>query len=334
MSGLACSITSNSTLDYAFFAFLWFGIFKVATFPLEFYSGFALEHRFGLSHQTYRAWVWENIKGLMVSCVLGLPLVCVLQVMLAHFAHWWIMAGTLFFLFSVVLSHLAPLLLFPLFYKFTPLQNSALSERLKQLGSSQGFKISDVFSFNMSKETRKGNAALTGLGKTRRIIISDTLLEKLDDDEVTAVFAHELDHAGHGHVTALVAVGGVNIFAGLYAASLGLNALLQANPGKLSGVSDPAALPLVLLAFMLFGLMVQPVNNALSRYFERQADDSAVRLMSGASALVSGLTKLGEQNLADEAPHPLVKWYAYSHPPLKERIARLTGAGPREDAHG
>jgi STE24 endopeptidase len=334
LAGCVAGVISNRALAYPVFALLWYGIFKIATSPLDFYSGFVLEHRFGLSYQTLRAWVFENMKGLLVACALGLPLLCALQLILARFTHWWVVAGAIFFAFSVVLSQLAPVVLFPLFYKFSPMKNNALSDRLKQLGQSQGFRISNVFSFNMSKDTRKGNAALTGLFRTRRIIISDTLLEKLDDDEVVAVFAHELGHAGLGHMPRLVVLGGINVFAELYAASAGLDALLSLNPGRFSGVSDPAALPLVLFTFMAFGLAVQPLNNVLSRYFEKQADDFAVSLTNNPGALVSGLKKLGDQNLSDESPHPLVKWYAYSHPPLKERIARLAGPEVTENTHG
>jgi Zn-dependent protease with chaperone function len=288
---------------------------------MDFYVEFIYEKKYNLSNQTVLTWMIERLKGILVSAIIGLPLLVAFVALLGKFPQtWWVIAGTLFFSFSVLLSNLAPVLIFPIFYRFKPLENLALSEKLKSLARGEGLRIKDVFSFNLSKNTKKANAALAGLGNTRRIIISDTLLENLDDDEIIAVFAHELGHHRLHHMARQIGLGAVNIFAGFFIVSRLLQILLSFFSDKFSGATDPAAFPLIILLLSLFGVGLRPVNATISRKYEKAADRYGVKLLGTSKHLVSSLRKLAKQNMADPDPHVLVEWYAYSHPPLNKRI--------------
>jgi STE24 endopeptidase len=315
---------NNTYLVFIAFVFVWGGLFKAATLPMDFYVEFIYEKKYNLSNQTVLTWMIERLKGILVSAIIGLPLLVAFVALLGKFPQtWWVIAGTLFFSFSVLLSNLAPVLIFPIFYRFKPLENLALSEKLKSLARGEGLRIKDVFSFNLSKNTKKANAALAGLGNTRRIIISDTLLENLDDDEIIAVFAHELGHHRLHHMARQIGLGAVNIFAGFFIVSRLLQILLSFFSDKFSGATDPAAFPLIILLLSLFGVGLRPVNATISRKYEKAADRYGVKLLGTSKHLVSSLRKLAKQNMADPDPHVLVEWYAYSHPPLNKRIGLL-----------
>src|SRR3989339_417985 len=328
LAGFSSSIAAGYYPAYLLFMGMWMGSFKLVSLPLDFYSGFLLEHAYGLSRQSVFRWVWEHLKGLLVTLIIGAPLALAFAWCIRHFSDtWWVLSGALFFLFSIVLSSLAPVLIFPIFYKFKPLENKELENNLKAMARDCGVMVSHVFSFNLSKDTRKANAALAGMGKTRRIIISDTLLLTMTTDEITAVIAHELGHHGLNHILKSVLLGGIYIFAGLFAVSRAIELFLIHAHG-FAGVSDPAAFPLIAFFLLLFGLVFTPANNYLSRRFESSADLYAKRILGKSDDLVSSLKKLGDMNMADPEPHPLVAWYSYSHPPQNKRIAALFGDTP------
>jgi STE24 endopeptidase len=292
---------------------------KIIWLPVDFYAGYVLEHTYQLSNQTILRWAWEDIKGMLVGAVIFIPLLLAFYALLRSCgAWWWLPAATMLFLLSVVLAQLAPVLIMPLFYKFIPLADEELKQRLMAMGQKVGFTISGVFSFNLSKNTKKANAALAGLGRTRRIILADTLLEKFTPDEVAAVFAHELGHHVYGHIRKGVALGTLTTFAGLY-----ITSVLYAWSLPAFGFTDitrPAALPLLVLWLTLYFLITSPLQNTFSRKHERQADRYAVQSMGQAEAFVSALEKLAALNLGDKEPHPLVEFFFYSHPALGKRI--------------
>jgi STE24 endopeptidase len=187
-----------------------------------------------------------------------------------------------------------------------------------------GVRVEGIFSFNLSKNTRKANAAFTGIGRSRRIILGDTLLDNFSEEEIETVFAHELGHYRFSHVRAGILAGTVSTFAGLFVASL-----MYETSAAAFGFSSPAAigaLPLLAIWLSLFGLFTAPIGNMLSRRHERQADAYAVRTTGKREAFASALRKLGAMNLADPAPHPFVVFMFYSHPPLAQRI-RAIGPG-------
>jgi STE24 endopeptidase len=225
-----------------------------------------------------------------------------------------------------VLVRIAPVLIMPLFYRFTPLVDGTLKERILRLCESAGVRVEGIFSFNLSKNTRKANAAFTGIGRSRRIILGDTLVRNFSEEEIETVFAHELGHYRFGHIRAGIVTGTLSTFAGLYIASR----LYEWSAAALHfpSMTDLAALPLLAIWLSLFGLLTSPLGNMISRHHERQADAYAVHTTGKRDAFVAALRKLSDMNLADPAPHPLVEFLFYSHPPIAKRIRALEHGHP------
>jgi len=294
------------------------------TSPFGFFSGYILEQRYGLSNQTIRGWAWEQLKGLLV----GLPLACgallLLYTCLERFGIlWWLPVGTVLALFSVLMARLAPVLLFPLFYTFTPLAEGPLRERISRLCQSAGVDFRGIYTFNLSKNTKKANAGFAGIGRSRRIILGDTLVHDFTDEEIETVFAHELGHSVHHHLVTGMAVGVASTFLGLFIASRLYDWSLGI--AGFTGLTQLAALPLLAIWLSLFGLVVGPLMNILSRRNEREADRYAVAASGNPAAFVSALRKLAFMNLADPEPHPLVEFLFYSHPSITRRIREVKG---------
>lgn len=293
--------------------------------PLRFFAGFVLEHRYRLSNQTLKAWFWERIKGMFV----GIPLIAILLVVLYYFLRsygtmWWLPVGITLFFFSVILARLAPILIFPLFYKFEPLGSGPLRERIEELCRQAGVTVRGIFVFNLSKTTKKANAAFTGIGRSKRILLGDTLIANFTDEEIETVFSHELGHYAHRHVWKMLVVGTVSTFAGL-----GLTALAYDQSLSWFGFSSGAsisALPLLGLWLSVYSLITGPLNNMISRRHEWEADAYAVRLSGKKQAFVNALRKLGAVNMADLSPHPLVEFLFHSHPSLEKRIKAAESA--------
>ncbi len=295
---------------------------SVLTLPLGFYSGFVIEHRFGLSNQSIGRWVWERIKGILVGAPLMVIVLCVLYYSLERYGRlWWLPVGIVMTLFSVILARIAPVVIMPLFYRFTPIQDGALKERILRLCSSAGLRVEGVFSFNLSKNTKKANAGFTGIGRSRRIILGDTLMEHFTEDEVETVFAHELGHYRYRHIAAGIATGTITTFLGLFLAARLYDVLLPVF--GFGSVADVAALPLLAILISLYGLVTSPVVNMIARRHERQADRYAVQTTGNGAAFVSALQKLASMNLADPEPHPVVEFLFYSHPSVSRRIAAV-----------
>jgi STE24 endopeptidase len=293
----------------------------ILTLPISFYSGFILPHRFELSTQTINSWISDLIKGGLVSMALGIPLMLGLYGLIRSYPDtWWIWAAGGFTLVTVVLAVLAPVLLMPIFYKFKPLgeEYSELNQRLLALAKRAGTQVKGVFSFDMSRRTRAANAGLTGLGRTRRIILGDTLLEEFSEDEIETVLAHELAHHVHRDIPLQLSFQtGFNFLAFYMAAQVLERVAISLN---LNGASDPGGLPLLALVFGILGLVTMPVTNGLSRWRERLADQYALKTTKKPEAFESAMTRLANQNLADVDPEAWVVFLFYSHPPLRDRI--------------
>ena len=291
-------------------------------FPLSFISGFVLERRFNLSDQSFGGWIWERFKGILVGGPIAVILLVIFYAVLKRFpAFWWLIMGTVMLFFSIVLARLAPVLIFPLFYKFDKLKNAELSDRVSSLCQMVGMKVEGVYQFNLSKSTKKGNAAFTGIGRSKRVILGDTLLEKLLPDEILAILSHELGHFKLKHIWKSMAIGIVLTYTGLFLVSVIYRSLYQ-----MLGFENPwqiAALPLIALLLTVYQFITGPLQNIYSRSNERAADDFAVGLMGNSALLISGLNKLSDQNLADRTPNPVVEFLFYSHPSVNKRIKRL-----------
>jgi len=293
----------------------------VVAIPFGFYTGFQLPQRFGQSTQTLGGWAVDLAKSLLIGACLGVPLLLGLYaVMRAWPQAWWAIAGVGFLGVSVILSILAPVVLMPLFNRFRPLddERADLAARLMRLSAAAGRRVRGVYSFDMSRRTKAANAALVGLGRTRRIVLGDTLLDEFPSDEIEAVLAHELGHHVHRDIPVGVLIGAGVMLVNLWIADAVLTA--AAARGALSGPTDPAGLPIILLVFFVLGFFSGPVENAYSRWRERRADAFSLELTGRPQAFADAMTRVANQNLADADPPRWAVILFGTHPPLAERI--------------
>jgi STE24 endopeptidase len=313
---------SNSYLLFIAFVFAVGVATSILFAPVNYYTEFYLEHKYNLSNQTFIKWIIENLKGLLVSTLIGVPILLFFFYVLNEFGSmWWLPLAAGLFIISVVLGRIAPVLILPLFYKVTPIDNNELKERIEKLAKDAGIKVENVYKFDMSKNTKKANAAFTGLGKSKRILLGDTLLENYTQDEIETVIAHEMGHYKKKHIIKNIIIGTVTSFLTLF-----IVAFLYENTIALFGynsITEIAALPVLSLWAALIGLIQSPFGNILSRKFEYEADEYAVIATNKPLPYISTLEKLTEQNLADKDPHPFVEWFFYSHPSINNRINAL-----------
>ncbi len=293
---------------------------ELLTAPLDFYSGFILEHRYHLSNQTLSSWLWKRVKGYFVGGTLGLFLVAGLYwVLWMTGPWWWLWATAGWLLVTLILGRIFPTVILPIFYKVTRLDDAGLAERFKKLTEGTSLNIEGVYELHLSEETKKANAALAGLGNTRRVLLGDTLLQQFSPDEIEVVFAHEVGHHVHRHLPKSIAINVVLSLAGFAM----IHWVLTAFAGQLgyAGFDDPAALPLFLFILAVFGLTLSPLKNAVSRFYERQCDRYALDRTQKKEAYRSAFIKLAKINKSDPDPNPLVALLFYDHPPIRERLA-------------
>lgn len=316
-------ITGSEWLIIALYVAIFGGVFSLVTLPLGYYSGFILPHRFGQSNESLKDWVIDRIKGLAIGAPIGLLMLELLYLALRLTGNlWWLWAAGGLLLFNVILSNLAPVLIMPLFNKFIPLgdEHKDLEDRLLNLAKRANTKVKGVFKFDMSKRTKAANAALTGMGNTRRIILGDTLINEFTPDEIETVLAHELGHHVHKDIPFLIISGTLLVTIGLFIASQALNYAVTFF--SFTSIADVAAFPALSLILGAYGLLTQPLENALSRWRENMADDYALESTGKHEAFASAFTRLANQNLGEVDPEKWVVFMFYSHPPLGERIAK------------
>jgi STE24 endopeptidase len=291
--------------------------------PLSFYSGYTLPHRFELSNQTIRGWISDQIKGTILSGLIGVPLLIGMFALLRGApTTWWLWGVAGYSLFVIILTALAPVLIMPLFYKIKPLGDdyTDLENKLLRLSERAGTYVQGVYTVDMSRRTRAANAALTGLAYSRRIILGDTLLEHFSEDEIETVLAHELAHHVHNDIPLGIALQVPLTFLFFYIFHLILEWAVPIL--GLEGIADPASLPLFALVFSGLGLVTMPIFNAWGRWRERMADDYALLMTQKPGAFIAAMTRLANQNLADIDPEAWVVFLLHSHPPLRQRIER------------
>ncbi len=321
---IVSSWSDNAYLQLIYFLFAMGAGYSVISFPLSYFSDFWLEHHFELSNQTFSAWIWEKTKGFIVGSILGLPILLAFYFFLLNYPDtWWVWTATILFFFSIIIGKIAPQVIMPLFYKFEKLDDEILLDRMQSLAKKGNFSLEGVYRFDMSKSTKKANAAFTGMGKSKRIILGDTLLEKFNADEIEGVFAHEVGHYVHKHITQGVFIGTLSTYLTLYITHLIFDWILAAT--HFTGVADLAALPILSLIITLLSMIAAPFTNMLSRYNERQADRYAIENSSNPAAFIAALQKLAESNLSDPDPHPLVEFLFHSHPSVGKRVKFAEG---------
>jgi STE24 endopeptidase len=313
----------NSFLDpflpIMLYVFMLMALAKLFGLGLDYY-GFRLEHRFHLSNQGLRAWLADEAKEFLVGLIFIVVIVEVLYFMLREFPqHWWLLTWAVFLGLFVLLAQLAPVILFPIFYKFEPLQDEELKQRLVRLGERAGTRVRGVYKWNLSEKSKKANAALTGLGSTRRIILADTLLDNYSPDEIEAVLAHELGHHVHKHILKGIAVQAGTTLLGFWAANWALHYAVD-RLHMFDQLSDFANLPLLVLVVTVLSFLALPALNAFSRFNERQADRYAFESIASVDPFISSMNKLAEQNLEERRPSRFVEWFFHSHPAISRRL--------------
>jgi len=285
------------------------------------YYGLRLERRYQLSNQKTRSWLWDEVKGFLVGLVVaGIVAELLYFTIRQSPQHWWLIAWASFMVLFIVMAQVAPLILFPIFYKFEPLDNEDLKRRLVKLSEGAGTKVRGIYKWHLSEKTKKANAALTGLGATRRIILADTLLDHYSYDEIEAVLAHELGHHVHKHILKSIFVqAGITLF-GFWAANLVLHLAIE-QWDMFDRLSDFANLPLLVLVSTILSFLLMPALNAYSRFNERQADRYAFQSIRNVQPFISSMNKLAAQNLAERTPTKWVEWFFHSHPAISRRVA-------------
>ena len=321
MKELVVTWTSRPTLVVAGYFFLLTVAYGILSFPLEYYGGFRLPHRYGLSNQTLREWLADEAKGGLLTLALGLVVVEVVYFLLRTCPDWWwLVTGGFMLVFGVILANLAPVVFVPLFYKLKPLEDEGLETRLKELASRARASVRGVYTIDLSTKTKAGNAMLMGLGNTRRVVLGDTLLDEYQPEEIETIMAHELGHqAGHDLWWGLLSQSLLSL-GGLYAANVALRWGIREL--GYSGLDDVAAMPFLALVIGAFLAVVTPLANAFSRWREGKADEYALRIAGKPRAFVSAMVRLANQNLAEVDPEPWVEVLLYSHPALEKRIRR------------
>ena len=290
---------------------------RLLTLPLRFVSGFWLPRRFGLLHQPLRHWLLDVLKAGLIGAALGTAGALIVYGLLRATTWWWLWAALVFLGGYVFLAVLAPVALVPLFYRLTPLAAPDLSARLVALARRAGVPVLGVWVADQSRKSRTANAAVVGLGRTRRILLFDTLLT-FPSEEVESVLAHELAHHVHGDVRRGLLVQAAltlaTFWVGDHALVMGTRAL------GLDGPADLAGLPLFGLILMTLGVIALPIANGWSRHVERRADEFALRLTADPAAFVGAMQRLAALNLAEDEPHPAKEFFFYSHPSVGRRV--------------
>lgn len=310
----------NYQLSVFFYVLMLMLAGKLLGIGLDYY-GLRLERRYQLSTQKTRAWLWDEVKGFLVALVFGSVIAELLYFTIRQSPeHWWLIAWGCFLVMFVLIAQLAPLVLFPIFYKFEPLENEDLKQRLVRLSEKAGTRVRGIYKWNLSEKSRKANAALTGLGATRRIILADTLLDHYSPEEIEAVLAHELGHQVHKHILKSIFVqAGITLF-GFWAANLVLHMAIE-QWNMFDSLSDFANLPLLVLVSTVLSFLLMPAMNAYSRFNERQADRYAFKAIKSVQPFISSMNKLASQNLAERTPSRWVEWFFHSHPAISRRVA-------------
>ena len=298
----------------------------VLDIPFSLYRTFVLEERFQFNTSTPKIWLTDLIKSLLIGVVLlSLVVSGSLWLVKSSPETWWLWVWGFFALITLLLMYLSPVLIEPLFFKFKPLEREDLAERVKNVMEQAGLRIDRVLQVDASRRSKHSNAYFTGIGRVKRIVLFDTLLEQMDDDEIIGVLAHEAGHWKLGHIwKRLVTMELVSLAVCWLAWWLLSQEVL---PGWFSMGELGLVAQIVLLGFLasLVSFPLTPVSSYLSRRHEWQADRFAFDLTGESEPLANALVKLAKENLSNLHPHPLYAWFYYSHPPATARIVRLSG---------
>jgi STE24 endopeptidase len=307
-----------ATTLYFSIGFLCFWAFSI---PFDYYKGYVIEHEFDLSTQTFRSWIADNLKGLILGMLLLLTMVQGIYYTLRTIPnYWWVVVWIFTSIGILIIIYVAPVLIMPLFFKYPPLKDRQLIETLTNLAEKAGIKVVGVFEMKAGVKTRKAIGALAGVGNTRRILLSDTLLANYTSDEIEGVIGHELGHHVFHHIGKMTIVASITMLIAFYVTDLVLKAGVE--HFGFNGIDDIASLPLLAITFGLLFLAALPILNTFSRYCEGQADQYELEIVKKPEAFISCMVKLCDQNLRYADPHPLIEFAFYDHPSGRNRIQR------------
>jgi len=294
-------------------------IFYLLEFPLDFYEGFILEHRFGLSCQGLGGYLKDNLKKAVISLIIFLVAIEFLYLFLERFACvWWLLAAIGWFILTVILAKITPSIFIPLFYKYIPLQDVDLKNKIMQMFSDTRIHLKDVYMIDFSKKTKKANAALAGFGANRRVVLTDNLLKDFSHQEILSIVAHELGHYKNRDTLKIISFGFVVSMVLFFLSDIILKKTFLFFGYSL--ISDIAGFPLFCLTMLILGLVSMPLQNGFTRRLETKADLYSISVCRNPEVFISMMEKLALVNLADVQPSKFIEIMLYDHPPIAKRI--------------
>ncbi len=313
------AITNARFLIILIYFTVFYIVYSLITMPLAYFDGYVIEHKYGFSTQNFKAWLKDWVKSFFVSFILG-AIVFEIIYLVTNISPtlWWLWLSIIIIIFSVILANLFPVLILPLFYKTSPIENEDLRSKIEDICKQTKINVQGIFSINLSSKSTKANAAVVGLGNTKRILIGDTLIADYTEDEILAVLAHEITHYREHHVWWLIlwqsctTIVMFYVFYLIYPYIYGLVGFGKA--------SDIAAFPLFGAIFAVLAFVLKPLGSAISRYYERRADKGALNLTKDPESFISLMAKFCNKQLSIAYPNPFIEWYKYSHPSPGNRI--------------
>jgi len=331
LSGSSSLLARFASLRLAVFFLLITLAHMCVSLPLSFSAGYILEHRFHLSTLSLGGWVRRYLKQNLLGLALGMVLTLGLYWLIwTTGGWWWLAAAGAFFCVTIIMGRIFPVLIMPLFYKIEPLEAPELAEQMNRLAAGTGLTIEGVYRIALSEETVKANAMLAGLGRTRRVLLGDTLLNNFSPLEIAVVFAHEIGHHVFRHVRKMILLGLIVSVAGFWICDRTLLGWMAHAGQPLDYATLPVwTEPWIMLVLSVFGLLLEPLMNGISRRHERQCDRYALERIGAPEAYVSAFSKLARQNKDDPCPHWFEVLWLHDHPPIGERLAM---AAPVENA--
>ena len=316
-------VFANQVLLIFFYSFILFLLYSILDFPLEFYRSYKVEHRFGLSTEKFPHWLVDQIKEFLVGFLIFIILIEGFFYFLRNNPDsWWWISGFFWIFFSIILARLFPVLIIPLFFKYKRIQNEDLRQRIFNLANKMKISILDVYEIDFSKKTTKANAALVGLGKSKRVVLTDTLKDKYSLEEIEVILAHEFAHFQLKHAIKMIVLNAAVTLLIFYILFRFAN--LVFNRFNLD-LADIAGLNIWIFCFVVFQVFLIPILNWISRNMERNADRLAIRFSGLKDAFISMMEKLSQQNLAERKPALWIKILFFDHPPVDERIEMAGG---------
>lgn len=324
LAGVAAACSPQPLRAGLLFFTLLFLAGTILDIPFNLYSTFGIERKFGFSTITPRLWLTDLLKGLLVSVVILVLLMAPVLALIEHAGRdWWIWAWAFFVLFQVLVLWLYPIVIAPLFNKYEPVRNETLREMIQAMMNKAGLRASGIYQVDAGKRSRHSNAYFTGIGRTKRIVLYDTLLQSHTAEEIVSVLAHEIGHWKKRHVLKQLLLIGSSSLVGFYLVSWLIGCPLVYRTFGFGEMTPYAGILLAAILLKPAAFFLTPVGAMISRSFERESDRYTFDLMGSTEALRNALKRLARDNLSNLHPHPFYAWFYYSHPPLAERIRRL-----------